>query len=59
MVCVVGMMKNLLVLHRDVVHDGIFGLDVSQCESINIVVRDMENLDFVDMRKCIRVQFGV
>jgi hypothetical protein len=59
MVCVVGMMKNVLVFYRDVVHDGISGLDVSHRESINVVVRDMENLDFADMRKCIRVQFGV
>jgi hypothetical protein len=36
---------NLLVFYGDVVRDGISGLDVSQCESINIVVRDMENLD--------------
>jgi hypothetical protein len=36
---------NILVFYGDVVCDGISGLDVSQCESINIVVRDMENLD--------------
>jgi hypothetical protein len=51
-------MGNLLVFYGDVVRDGIFGLDVSQCESINVVVRDMENLDFAEVRKCIRVQFG-
>jgi hypothetical protein len=51
-------MENLLVFYGDVVCDGIFGLDVSQCESINIVVRDIENLDFAEVRKCIRVQFG-
>jgi hypothetical protein len=33
------------VFYRDVVRDGISGLDVSQCESINVVVRDIENLD--------------
>jgi hypothetical protein len=46
------------VFYGDVVRDRIFRLDVSQCESINIVVRDMENLDFIEVRKCIRVQFG-
>jgi hypothetical protein len=51
-------MENLLVFYGDVVRDRIFGLDVSQCESINVVVRDMENLDFAEVRKCIRVQFG-
>jgi hypothetical protein len=51
-------MENLLVFYGDVVRDRISGLDVSQCESINIVVRDTENLDFVEVRKCIRVQFG-
>jgi hypothetical protein len=51
-------MENLLVFYGDVVRDGIFGLDVSQCESINVVVRDMKNLDFAEVRKCIRVQFG-
>jgi hypothetical protein len=51
-------MENLLVFYGDVVRDGISGLDVSQCESINIVVRDMENLDFAEVRKYIRVQFG-
>jgi hypothetical protein len=46
------------VFYRDVIRDGISGLDVSQCEYINVVVRDMENLDFAEVRKCIRVQFG-
>jgi hypothetical protein len=59
MVCAVGMMENLLVFYGDVVHDGISVLDVSHCESINIVVRDMENLNFAEVRKCIWVQFGV
>jgi hypothetical protein len=52
------MMENLLVFYGDVVRDGISGLDVSQCEYINVVVRDMENLDFTEVSKCIRVQFG-
>jgi hypothetical protein len=39
------MMENLLVFYRNVVRDGISGLDVSQYESTNVVVRDMENLD--------------
>jgi hypothetical protein len=51
-------MENLLVFYGDVVCDRISGLDVSQCESINVVVRDMENLDFAEVRKYIRVQFG-
>jgi hypothetical protein len=34
------------VFYGDVVRDRISGLDVSQCESINVLVRDMENLDF-------------
>jgi hypothetical protein len=51
-------MENLLLFYGDVVRDGISELDVSQCESINVVVRDMENLDFAEVRKCIRVQFG-
>jgi hypothetical protein len=51
-------MENLLVFYGDVVQEGIYGLDVSQCESINVVVRDMENLDFAEVRKCIRVQFS-
>jgi hypothetical protein len=37
------MMENLLVFYVDVVRDGISRLDVSYCESINVVVRDMEN----------------
>jgi hypothetical protein len=45
LICGVGMMENLLLFYGDMVRDGIFGLDVSQCESINIVVRDMKNLD--------------
>jgi hypothetical protein len=52
------MMENLLVFYGDVIRDGISGLDVSQCESINVVERDMENLDFMKLRKCIRVQSG-
>jgi hypothetical protein len=51
-------MKNLLVFYGDMVHDGNSGLNVSHYESINIVVRDMENLDFTEVRKCIRIQFG-
>ena len=51
-------MENLLVFYGDVVRNGISGLDVSQCESMNVVVKDMENLDFAEVRKCIRVQFG-
>jgi hypothetical protein len=50
-------MENLLVFYGDVVRDGISGLDVSQCESINVLGRDMENLDFAEVRKCIWVQF--
>jgi hypothetical protein len=51
-------MENLLVFYGDMVHEGISGLDVSHCESRNVVVRDMGNLDFAEVRKCIRVQFG-
>jgi hypothetical protein len=56
----VGTMENLLVLvfYGDVVRDEISRLDVSHCESINIVVREMENIDFAEVRKCIRMQFG-
>jgi hypothetical protein len=52
------MMKNLLVFYGDVVRDEISGLDVSHCESMNVVVREIENLDFAEVRKCIRMQFG-
>jgi hypothetical protein len=34
-------MENLLVFYGDVVHDGISGLDVFYCESINIIVSDV------------------
>jgi hypothetical protein len=52
------MMKNLLVFYGDVVRDEISGLDVSHCESMNVVVREIENLYFAEVRKCIRMQFG-
>jgi hypothetical protein len=51
-------MENLLVFYGDMVRDVNSGLDVSHYESINIVVRDMENLNFTEVRKCIRIQFG-
>jgi hypothetical protein len=51
-------MENLLVFYGDMVRNGISELDVSHCESINVIVRDMENLDLAEVRKCIRVQFG-
>jgi hypothetical protein len=52
------MMENLLVFYGDVIRSGIYGLDVSHCESMTLVVRDMENLDVAEVRKCIRMQFG-
>jgi hypothetical protein len=40
------MMKNLLVLYGDVVRDDLSRMNVSNCELINILVRDMVNIDF-------------
>jgi len=51
-------MENLLVFSGDVVRDDHSGVDVSNCESMTVVVRDMVNSGFAEVRKCIRAEFG-
>ena len=51
-------MENLSVFYGDVVRDDISGVNVSNCESMKVVVKDMVNKSFADVRKRIRVNFG-
>jgi hypothetical protein len=51
-------MENVLVFYGDVIHDELFGVDVSRCDSIKVAVTDMVNRAFVDVRRCIRAKFG-
>ena len=51
-------MEKLTVFYGDVVRDDISGVNVSNCESMIVVVKDMVNKSFADVRKCIRVNFG-
>ena len=51
-------MENLVVYYGNVLHDGLFGVDVSLCESTTFVVRDMVNMGYAAARRCIRTMFG-
>jgi hypothetical protein len=33
------------VFYWDIVHDDVYGVDVSNCESMNVIVRYMLNID--------------
>ena len=46
------------MFYGDVVCDDISGVNVSNCESMIVVVKDMVNKSFADVRKRIRVNFG-
>ena len=51
-------METVLVFYGDVVRDEFSGVDVSRCDSMKVVVTDMVNREFLDVRRCIRAQFG-
>jgi hypothetical protein len=51
-------MKNLLVFYGDVIRDGPSGVDVSMCQSTTVVVRDMVEVGYAAVRRCIRAAFG-
>ena len=51
-------MENLLVYYGNVLQDGPFGVDVSLCGSTTVVVRDMVNVGYAAVRRCIRAVFG-
>ena len=53
-----GTMENLLVYYGNVLQDGPFGVDVSLCGSTTVVVRDMVNVGYAAVRRCIRAVFG-
>jgi hypothetical protein len=55
--CAVGTMENLLVFYGDVVRDDVSGVDVSSCNTVNVVARDMVNISFSEVRRCIRAEF--
>ena len=57
-VCWLGNMENLVVYYGNVLRDGPFGVDVSLCESTTVVVRDMVNVGYAAVRRCIRAVFG-
>ena len=57
-VCWLGTMENLVVYYGNVLRDGAFGVDVSLCESTTVVVRDMVNVGYAAVRRCIRGVFG-
>ena len=44
--------------YGNVLRDGPFGVDVSLCESTTVVVRDMVNVGYAAVRRCIRAVFG-
>ena len=46
------------MFYGDVVRDDISGVDVSNCDSMKVVISDMVNKSFADVRKCIRLKFG-
>ena len=46
------------MFYGDVVRDGPSGVDVSLCGSTTIVVRDMVNVGYAAVRRCIRAVFG-
>jgi hypothetical protein len=43
-------MKNLLVLYGDVVPVDLSRMHVSKCELVNVLVRDMVNIDFAKVQ---------
>ena len=51
-------MDTLSVFYGDIVRDNTSGVDVSCCDSMQVVVRDMVNTLFADVRKSIRRQFS-
>ena len=51
-------MENLVVYYGNVLRDGPCGVDVSFCESTTVVVRDMVNVGYAAVRRCIRAVFG-
>ena len=52
-------MENLLVFYGDVVRDGPSGVDMSLCGSTTVVVRDMVNVRYAAVRRCVRSVFGL
>jgi hypothetical protein len=46
------------VYYGDVVRDGPSGVDVSTCGSTTVVVRDMVQVGYAAVRRCIRAAFG-
>jgi hypothetical protein len=56
--CSLGTMDNLLVYYGDVVREGPSGVDVSMCGSTTVVVRDMVQVGYAAVRRCIRAAFG-
>ena len=51
-------MESLVVYYGNALRDGPFGMDVSLCEWTTIVVRDMVNVGYTAVRRCIRAVFG-
>ena len=51
-------MENLVVYYGNVLRDGPFEVDVSLCELTTVVVRDMVNVSYTAVRRCIRTVFG-
>ena len=45
--------------YGNVLRDGPCGVDVSFCESTTVVVRDMVNVGYAAVRRCIRAVFGL
>ena len=53
-----GTMNTLYVFYgEDITRDGPTGLDLSRCESKNIIVNDLVNSSFTDVRRRIRAEF--
>ena len=46
------------MFYGDIVRDGPSGVDVSRCEMTTVVVRDMVNVGYAAVRRCIRSVFG-
>lgn len=53
-----GTMENLLVFYGHIVREGSSGVDVSRCGMTTVVVKDMVNIEYAAVRRCIRAMFG-
>ena len=51
-------MENIVVYYGNVLRDVPLGMGVSLCESTTVVVRDMVNVGYAAVRRCIRAVFG-